>query len=351
MRCGSSVVCSLGLALFVVGCVGKAADAEQVVDAPDPKPEVKAPKPVPQVVTQMFDAYSKLMNDEALIESGVFGVSRMGPQDPGFLHRNVKRGATPPTKNAGGYALQRPKEIHAIRNQAAKAGQGMGDGLIRLRDADVIFWHGTVGEKSQAYAIRARQEVEKAAEEGIAALNTNPNEPYVKELTNAMLYLKPIKFESKSCVSCHPGTKVGDTAALSAVLIAKKQAPRQNPGAKTVPLPKNFSAEFGVSQYPGTKPLMHSRRINTTLYDVCQVNLETKDSIDTVLKYYMDELAKKPSIALGKQNDRFSFLMPTGPKNKYINYEFGDRHYGQVRLRASNGVTHIQLGMHIANAK
>jgi hypothetical protein len=268
---------------------------------------------------QMLDAYVVLMNDEDLLDKGMFGGSRV-PQPPGAGH-----GRGPLIS----YDSPSRQRIIDLRREVEASGGTIGDGFIRTRPAprggapgDVPVWTHFFGASNPANTLRARQEFNTATAEALQRIAKDRSAIYVKQIGTSTMMAKAIPFQSKTCLNCHTDAKVGDTAAIAAVVIRPKPPAQADMGRNGQG--HNFDVKtervFGLPTYPEAS-CPDGPSFGSQGGFVFSGQYRTDDSADAVLAYYerMIRTKEKPFVQVRRMGD-----------GRVLRYEFGDVYHGTI---------------------
>lgn len=176
---------------------------------------LQKPQAVPPDTLKLLDSYDELMNDLELLKKGEMGVGRLRPINPDVFKR-------PPATDAGTMSLNKSHARDAIRKLRRTTGASgerfVGDGLIAPKGKEL-------------YAAWSPGTLKPAEREALDALARYARTPMFKEpkrietraVGEGYATAKPILFRHKSCMSCHPGKKVGDVAAIAVVTWKPKE--------------------------------------------------------------------------------------------------------------------------------
>lgn len=268
---------------------------------------------------RMLDAYVALMNDEVLVDEGKLGIARV-PVPPGTSH---SRGPELPISTP---ASDMVKEL---RREIVKSGGQIGDGFIRTRPAPrgaavgyAAIWTQFHGATNPAYELRAREAFNKATREATQQIGKNPSALFVKQIGTSTMMAKAIPFQSKTCLGCHRDAKVGDTAAIAAVVI-RPSPPAQADivrRAHAHGFDRSTERVFGLPTYPGAicpdEPSF-SGDGGVQFEGVYR----TKDAPQKVVAYYEGLVRSKPDAYIS---------ITTRSGSTFLRYEFGEVYYGSI---------------------
>ncbi len=278
----------------------------------------------------MLDAYIDLMNDDLLLADGIMGRSRV----------TLAEGARHATAAGASAEVATLKKIHSLREAAKKNGKLLGDGLIRSKvmkgkeaPGEVVIWVGFKGDPNLAFRSRARLALAKSAAEAYRLISRNPGATYVNQIGTSTFSAKAIPYRSKTCLKCHSEAKVGDTAAIAAVILGTPtpvSAELQLHGATVHKFDRNIERVYGIKTYPG--PLLECS-FGHIQYLTFGADQETGDSVKDVIDYFSKLL---------KAKSQSYFDVRVHNETTSVQYEFGDVYFGSIRVRRLDNKTHIQ---------
>jgi hypothetical protein len=192
----------------------------------------------------MLIAYDGVMNDLLLVDEGLFADMRI-PRKPGERHAVANR-----VRNTG-VRTESQFQIVSLRKHNSQARIELGDGLVSANGDKIRSWDGSKGATSVTNQIRSDQILRAALPRLSKAAAKSPGNVVSMDLESAKLYARAITYRDAACLKCHPGEKVGNVAAIAAVVRAS--GPISVPDVFPMTPPKTPSHGATVGPPPSRK--------------------------------------------------------------------------------------------------
>lgn len=327
-----------------------------------PPPPSTAERPAPKIdptIDAMLAAYSELMNNLELLDRGQFGIERI-PGDPAILwHQNKQAGVgyfSNHLERTGFLPVQ--TKLRELRNEAKEKGGSFGDGLLgsgaspdnvsRAVYLDgkpavpIRFWAGVVTSLSESHEIRSRKAFAKAAQRAYQAVQSNPGRDFQTEVNGGTLFARAIKFESRKCISCHPGKEVGSVAAVAAAFSGRakpKAIVIRDPGPGSIPGVR-LSA-LGLKELPDSVEVEKPRGREFSTHRLYSYQFDSDLPAQAIVDFYVAQIKRIPDSAYE--------VKLTGPETTWLQFEWGEKSTGRMMIDSRTKPRQIRLSIRNLN--